>query len=71
MLPEHKTLTDYIERLGASWWGFTRRVDTHNALLESVFSVDASTPASVLQYVDNDVPVGTEILCTQRADSRR
>jgi hypothetical protein len=57
MLPEHKMLVDCITRYGGSWWGFTRRVDTHNALSDLVFSIDASTSASVLQYVSDAVPV--------------
>lgn len=57
MLPEHKTFVDYINRHGGTWWGFTRRVDTHVAFPNLVFSVDASTPDSVLQYVRDAVPV--------------
>ena len=57
LLPEHKALTDAIEEYGGSWWGFTRRVDTHRAMPSLMFSLDATTSESVLDYVKNEVPV--------------
>ena len=57
LLPTQKTLVDYLEKLGGSWWGFTRRVDTHQALPALMFSLDATTPTSVLKYVEENVPV--------------
>ncbi len=57
ILPEHKTLTSYIERFGGNWWGFTRRVDTHRALPKLMFSIDAESPAASLQYAREDVPI--------------
>ena len=57
ILPEHKTLVDYIEKCHGAWWGFTRRVDTHKALPRLMFSTDATTPAAVLDYVASEVPV--------------
>jgi len=57
LLPQHADLVKYIEKYGGSWWGFTRRVDTHKAMPRLMFSIDATTPASVLEYVRNDIPV--------------
>ena len=56
ILPEHNALVDHINRLGGEWWGFTRRIDTHRALPNLMFSLDASTPDPVLQYVRQEVP---------------
>jgi hypothetical protein len=56
LLPSHRTLVDRIEKYGGRWWGFTRRVDTHKVLPQLMFSVDATTPDSVLQYVQTHVP---------------
>ena len=57
LLPEHKNLVDYIEKFGGEWWGFTRRVDTHQALPGLMFSFDMTTPGSVLDYVREEIPV--------------
>lgn len=57
ILPSHAPLVTYVEKFGGSWWGFTRRVDTHQALPRLMFSLDATTPASVLAYVEDSVPV--------------
>lgn len=57
ILPEHKTLIDYIEQYSGRWWGFTRRVDTHRVLPDLMFSIDATTPAGVMAYVREEVPV--------------
>ena len=57
LLPEHKNLVDYIERFGGEWWGFTRRVDTHQALPGLMFSFDMTTPAAVMEYVEEEVPI--------------
>ncbi len=56
ILPEHKTLWDYVEDFGGSWWGFTRRVDTHRAIPELMFSIDATTTDVVMEYVRDEVP---------------
>lgn len=57
LLPQHKGLVDYIEQYGGTWWGFTRRVDTHRVLPRLMFSLDATTPGPVMQYVEKEVPV--------------
>ena len=57
VLPEHRTLLNYVERFGGTWWGFTKRVDTHRVLPKLVFSVDATTTSPVLQYVRGEVPI--------------
>lgn len=56
LLPEHKTLVDYITEFGGSYWGFTRRVDTHRTIPRLMFSTDATTPETVMDYVREDVP---------------
>ena len=53
--PEHNTLVDYLEQFGGKWWGFTRRVDTHQAIPKLMFSIDRATPDQVLQYVREHV----------------
>ncbi len=58
LLPQHKMLIDYIDDFGGSWWGFTRRIDTHKALPDLMFSIDQTTPPTVEEYVRNKVPVG-------------
>ena len=57
ILPRHAALLSYIERFGGSWWGMTRRVDTHQALPSLMFSIDMTTPESILKYVKTQVPV--------------
>ena len=37
--------------------GFTRRVDTHRVMRGLMFSFDVTTPASLMEYVKNEVPV--------------
>ena len=56
ILPEHRTLVDQIKKYGGSWWGFTRRVDTHRAIPELMFSIDATTTDLVMEYVQEEVP---------------
>ena len=55
ILPEHADLLSYIKRYNGSWWGFTRRVDTHQALPSLMFSFDQSTPTAVMEYLRNEV----------------
>ncbi|MBI4257909.1 MAG: hypothetical protein HY619_03045 [Thaumarchaeota archaeon] len=69
LLPEHKELVNYIEEYGGSWWGFTRRVDTHKAMPRLMFSLDATTPASVLEYVKKEVPVDRRAYLRRPEDS--
>lgn len=57
LLPSHRPLVDNLEKYGGQWWGFTRRVDTHCFFPELMFSIDATTPASVLRYVEEEIPV--------------
>lgn len=57
ILPKHKTLVSCVTRFGSDWWGITRRVDTHCAMPSLMFSLDASTPEDVQQYVREEVPV--------------
>jgi hypothetical protein len=56
-LPHHKSLFDEVSRLGGSTWGFTRRIDTHQAIPSFMFSIDASSPSPVMEYVRDQVPV--------------
>lgn len=56
LLPSHKPLADCLERYGASWWGFTRRTDSYEAMPRLMFSLDASTRPSVLEFVRENVP---------------
>jgi hypothetical protein len=56
ILPEHADLLSYVERFNGSWWGFTRRVDTHQSLPSLMFSYDRSTPPAVMEYIRNEVP---------------
>lgn len=57
LLPEHRTLVEYIEHYGGTYWGFTRRVDTHKEMPRLMFSIDATTSDDVLEYVKNSVPI--------------
>ncbi len=57
VLPTHRALLEHIDHHGGSWWGFTRRVDTHRVLPDLMFSIDATTPAPALDYVAAEVPV--------------
>ena len=57
ILPSHAPLLSYVERFGGNWWGMTRRVDTHQALPTLMFSIDATTPAPIMQYVAEKVTV--------------
>ena len=57
ILPEHKTLLELIEKFGGSWWGFTKRIDTHRVLPDLMFSIDATTCQSVMAYVRKHVPI--------------
>ena len=56
ILPRHAKLLDYVEDLRGKWWGFTRRIDTHQALPRLMFSIDATSPESVMSYVREEVP---------------
>lgn len=56
MLPEHTDLLSYVERFHGDWWGFTRRVDTHQILPSLMFSYDRATPPAVMEYIRNEVP---------------
>ncbi len=57
LLPKHKTLVDYLELFHGSWFGFARRIDTHCTLPQLMFSIDATSADSVLEYVCEHVPV--------------
>ena len=57
LLPGHSALVERIDHYGGSWWGFTRRVDTHKALPDLMFSTDSATPPTVLEYVLSCVPM--------------
>jgi hypothetical protein len=57
LLPEHKNLVELVEKYRGTWWGFTRRVDTHRVLPRLMFSTDATTSTTVLDYVRQEVPV--------------
>ena len=56
ILPSHKDLLSYIENFGGTYWGFTRRIDTHKTAPSLMFSIDATTPTKVMDYVRNQVP---------------
>ena len=56
LLLSQVSLLSYVERLGGSWYGITRRIDTHRELPSLMFSIDATTPAQVVQYVQREVP---------------
>ena len=55
--PKHAPLLSYINQFGGSWWGFTRRIDTHRALPSLMFSTDATSPSETMKYVREEVPV--------------
>ncbi len=57
ILPGHADLVSYTEEFGGTWWGFTRRPDTHRSLPALMFSFDATTPARVNKYLRESVPV--------------
>jgi len=57
LLPDHAALVRYLEKYRATSWGFTRRIDTHLVLPNLMFSLDATTPDPVLEYVEADVPI--------------
>ena len=57
VLPKHAELLSCVKHLGGDWWGMTRRVDTYQTLPSLMFSTDTATPASVLRYVRDHVPV--------------
>ena len=65
ILPEHTDLLSYVNRFHGSWWGFTRRLDTHQTFPSMMFSFDSSTPSEVMQYIHEEVP------CHRRAYLRR
>jgi hypothetical protein len=56
LLPEYRAMAEYVVKYGGEYWGFTRRVDTHKFMPELMFSIDATTPARVLEYVQESVP---------------
>ncbi len=57
ILPSHAELLSYVEQLGGSWWGMTRRIDTHRSLPSLMFSLDVTTPSFVQRYVREHVPI--------------
>lgn len=57
ILPDHKPFLDSIEEYGGSYWGFTRRVDTHHAIPSLMFSFDATSAEQQLHYLKEHVPV--------------
>lgn len=69
ILPEHRILIDYIQKYGGSWWGFTRRVDTHRALSKLMFSIDAATPAASIKYAHDEVNVRRRAYLRRPRDS--
>lgn len=69
ILPQHKPMLDYIESLGGSWWGFTRRIDTHKTLPRLMFSIDATSRASALEYARADVSPRRRAYLRRPADS--
>ncbi len=69
LLPEHRALVDHIKTLNGEYWGFTRRIDTHREMPDLMFSTDASTPDSMLQYVDEIVPVKRRAYLRRPEDS--
>jgi len=56
-LPAYKSLLDYVDEFGGSSWGFTRRIDTHQAIPSFMFSSDVTSPHRVMQYIREQVPV--------------
>jgi hypothetical protein len=56
ILPSHKVLLDYIEQYDGSWWGFTRRIDTHKTLPRLMFSLDATTRKESVIYTRDCMP---------------
>ena len=61
MLPEYKTLVDYIDRFGGSWWGFTRRVDTHEAMPKLMFCHSVPTFPFRIPYSMKDEIFSREV----------
>lgn len=57
VLPSHKDLLSYVESFGGEYWGFTRRIDTHQVFPTLMFSTDATTPEKVMEYVREEVPI--------------
>jgi len=57
LLPENKELIKYLKKQGGKYWGFTKRIDTYEAVPSLMFSLDASSPEEVLEYVEENVPV--------------
>lgn len=57
LLPSYKAITYYIDKYRGSWWGFTKRVDNYQAMPRLNFSLDATTPESVLKYVEEWIPI--------------
>ncbi len=57
LLPEHNNLVHYIELYGGTYWGFTRRVDTHQSIPKLMFSFDQSSTEETLEYIRDQVPV--------------
>lgn len=70
IIPEHKALLEHVENYGGKWWGFTKRVDTHQALPELMFSLDATTPKATLEYVQDYVPVSRRAYLIQSEETK-
>lgn len=70
VLPSHKGLLSAVRELGGEYWGFTRRIDTHQTFPELMFSIDATTPRRVMDYVRDEVPVNRRAYLRRPTDSR-
>lgn len=57
VLPQHKPFLNFVEQFGGSYWGFTRRIDTHIEIPSLMFSLDATSSREQLEYVKENVPV--------------
>ena len=57
LTPVYEDLVKNLDRLDARWWGFTRKPDVHRVIRKLMFSLDATTPAHVMDYVRAEVPV--------------
>ena len=68
ILPSHKDLLLYAENFGGSYWGFTRRIDTHQTVPSLMLSIDATTPARVMKYVREHVPANRRAYLRRPSD---
>jgi hypothetical protein len=69
LLPQQAEALQYLERYGGTWWGFTKRIDTFKALPSMMFSLDASSPESVLKFVKENVPPNRRSYISRPGDS--